>query len=85
MSKYDKVNVHVLHFTAKYFLNLLHGDGLDHERLRHSEGSGADITTGTVTLNFMSSHMTHVLINLFSARSVWTHQQSGVMDERRLI
>lgn len=29
--------------------------------------------------------MTHVLINLLGARSVQTHQQSGVMDEPPLI
>lgn len=81
MTKYDGVN---LHFTAKSGLVLLHGDGLDHEPLRHSEGNSADITTGTV-MQVSWAHMKHALINLFSSRPVWTLQQSGVIDESPLI
>lgn len=78
------MNLNILHFTAKSVPVLLHGDGLGHEHLLHSEGSGADITTGTVT-QVSLPHTRHALINMFRTGSVWTHQQSGVMDERPLI
>lgn len=66
----DEIKLNISCFTARDISDLLHGDGGGYECLRHSEGSGADITTGTVT-QVPPPHMK--LINQFNTSSGRTH------------